>query len=312
MAPNQNRDTQLLNTQNFHKLSLFLAAISKLPYWKNHFASYNFKLELNKFSPDYWKSIPYFTIDDYLEYGLETYLKNINSAVKKNIYQIVLRIPYRKIKQQHVLFLDIIPSSKPTRIKNQVTAQLMESFNNNLIRILQSIHPKSKDQLIILDSKSVNNKTIPILQELQVNTLYTDPENFMKSVHFLAGIPLSTIIFFHPPFTETLTKLTDQYFPNATVQTVPPLVRLLSATIFCPHAQKNFGKNAIHPGDGTLIEIRGRGPNGYGEIIITTTKPLKLSWVRFRSGILGKACLTKCKCGQKWVLILKKIRTYQN
>src|SRR6476620_11225183 len=69
-----------------------LNAIQKLQFWKTHFSNHNFYFDPKKFSWEYWQTIPFSTLEDISEIGLNTLLFDIEGIIKKVIYKYSLYI----------------------------------------------------------------------------------------------------------------------------------------------------------------------------------------------------------------------------
>jgi len=296
----------------------FLQKTSKLRFWRAHFANHNFVFDKKKFNWDYWKTIPYLSIEELIKIGIEPRLEDAESILKINPYRLVLRILNRKMYQQNLLFIDIIPKLLGDDKEKQWKIQLTESFEINLRHVLLSLRAHGrKHHVVIINPQRLDQRMKKVFYELRFDSLSTDPQNLQKFLDIFDSKDSKKLYTQIKKVTLTQSfkdrsqeQVTKEIFGKADFMIQHPLVRITIVVRSCVYVQRHHGADAFHPGKYALIELRDVDENGYGEIIATTMMPVEVAWIRYRTGFFGRAIFEECECGSKWSLILKRIRKF--
>lgn len=297
-------------------MSDFLEKTSKLRFWRTHFTNHNFVFKPNKFNWQYWQTIPFFTIYDLIKIGIEPRLLDAQPIIQKNTYRLLLRFPDRKTKQQYVLYVDPISKLLKTDKNEGWKLQLSESFGVNFRCILLSLRAHGRrHHVVIADPKRLEARMKKVFYELRFDYLSVDPQDLQKLLDIFSESRLvkqvGKVTLTRSFRDDKLEQYAKEVLDNADFVVQTPLMGITTAIRPCRFAQKRFGSHAIHPRKHTLIELIEMGKRGYGEIVVTSMAPLELAWIRYKTGIFGKAIHEECACGNEWILIIKRIRKYQ-
>lgn len=278
----------------------FLMKINRLHFWKNHYQ--NFRLQFNKFDWNYWKTIPFSTPEDFNSSGIDLRIKDAESLFKKNLRHVSLGTFANKPNLLNVYYSS--PSRKNIK-KTLWMMQVSDSYSTNLKRILFSINSK-KSKLLILKSPDIK-----INERLQISTLYIHPKDLTTFSNHIYDIQMKNdikrVILTKPILNPYEIRLARGLFGDATISSLYPQITS-GVFIQCPFAKKKYGINTVHLSKTCLAELYNINAGGWGEIIITKTKPAQLAYVRYKTGILGKVIYEKCKCGKSVFLATAKIK----
>lgn len=291
--------------------------VSKTHFWRNHFSNKDFSLNILKLDWDLWQKIPFFRIEDYTVISFEERLKDARKQLSANAKRFVLRVPLRKIRKQNsqlLLFLELL--HKRT-YKNKIKGwelQQSDSFAINLRRVLSSLQPGADTKLLIINNSHDFTKIALSIEDIPITSLSVS-SRYWRSIATAFGPnrakQISQVSFNIPiKFRRDLQKAKED-FTSAKFITHFPLVDIGYAIRSCEFAQRKFGSNTVHPKRSAIIELRNLNSAGYGEVVVSSFSPPDMAWLRYRTGILGKANSEKCECGSGWNLILKNIISFK-
>ncbi len=297
-----------------HRVVDFLKSAQKLSFWRTHFTNHHFIFNAKKFNWDYWQEIPFLTIGDLTLIGLEPRLADASLTIQQHPYRFVLRIPYRKVKEQQLLFLDAFPKRLKTG-RNIKKVLLTEFFGIALSHILLSLHPRQKNSRLLTVQPAILNLLIKLaVEEFRPTYLFIDPHDLPKFVDVFANSDaikrLKKITLARSMEIKTQIEDVKKLVGKTKVIVQRPFAAVSSAIKTCRFAQKRFGFDVVHPSKHTIVELLEIDQGGFGEVVITIMLPLQLAWIRYRTEIFGKAVFKPCKCGNSWNLILKPVRKF--
>ncbi len=305
--------TQLLVTDKFFKsktseLDTFFKKTHSLRFWKKHFANNQFKLTSNKITKEYWQKIPTLSLNDILRVGFNLRLADSTPIVNKNIHKFMLRAYSRNLHENPVLFLESLPK-KIVGKNNRGRLQITKSFSSMLRQTLISISIKDTD-LLSLDSRKIDSHTFRLLDEIKLCVIAADPNDLIRLISIKSNKKnlkkIETVILIRPLMYYKNMQQIKEFFKAAKFISSYPLVGITSAIRSCSIAQKEFGVNVVHPKKNSIIEIVQSTDSEYGELIITTIKPVQLSLIRFKTNIFGRSFYNKCSCGASWNILLER------
>jgi len=296
------------------EISSFLRSASKLRFWKIHFANHDFTFEPKKFNWDYWQKIPFITHKELAIIGLEPRLRDARAILEKHTGRFVLRIPFRKTDNQHLLYLDSIPKKPQGHEENLRKIQITESFALNLQGVLSSLQ-KSHYYTLVLTPYELDSRMKSAIQDYHLNGLSLDPQDSKRIIDFFDQEIKKRVkkirLFRSFEYPQHLHQI-RLAFPGTRILPQHQLIGFSYSVRNCLFAQRDFGKNSVHPSKYALLELINLDSNGRGEIVVTRTKPLELALIRYRTGIFGKAQFIKqCQCKSNVVLTFEPIKKYQ-
>jgi hypothetical protein len=288
--------------------------VNKMSFWKKHFRNHHFTFEKERFDWEYWQTIPFFSLSDYLKIGIRSRLADLQPLSKTTPYKFVLRTKSANIQENTILFVDTIPTEQITKSDKGCRILHTSFYALTLKNVLRSL--SSSHCFISLDYKKSYQQLSSIQQELLSDiTLFIAPSDLfhLKEVFSKADFKqkLQRVVLSQAFVDEITFHKVKSIFTNTEFFVRRPLVEIDMVFRYCKIAQKKFGFYAVHPHDNAIIELRNIGKGNYKEVIITILDPSELAWIRYRTDFLGSAFSEKCSCGSTWTLTLKKMKQYK-
>jgi hypothetical protein len=307
-----------LELQNELKvLKIFLSEAIKLKFWRLHFKNQQFKLNLKNFDLDYWKSLPLVTKADFLKIGLNNRLSDAQRSIRNNTGHFILQ-PTSGTSQllEPTLFIKNVDNLVDGKSHNKGEGILILyqgcaiSLRDVIAVISRSRKEKRNIQSLVVNPFRFEEKMIPPVNELNMDTIVTFPSciNHLASLYPSSKSFFSKIktLFFSGDFLSPKQQTyINKKLPRAEIDIDYIMTEVDTIGICCPYLKKSSGINAYHPFSDRLVELINLDEYGRGDVVVSKIAPLSLSYIRYKTGDVGRAVYKKCKCGNKWTILLE-------
>lgn len=298
------------------RLKNFLTEASKLNFWRTHFKNKRFRLNLKKFSWDYWQTIPFVTKKDFEKLGIKKRLLDAKIIITYKPGRFILQPTSGTSKQTGpLLFLKNVDClvDGTSHNKGNRTLILYQGRSISLRDVIALLH-ESPRQKRIVESLSINpfqfdGRMISAVKDFNPDAIVTFPSSigYLNSYHPKSPQMLSRVE--HVWLSGDFFSLKQKTFTNSILKKAMIDIDYITTEvdtigICCKYLRSQYGMNAYHPFKERLVELIDIDESGYGEVVVTKISPLELSYIRYKTGDIAKAVNKSCKCGNKWTIFL--------
>jgi len=302
------------------ELKQFLTEIKELDFWKSYSEHKNFIIDPEKFSLEYWQSLPLSSKEDFIKMGLK---ERIRDAFKINtpdvIFNLILRATSGTIGSTNpVLFLNPVINSSNVfdKMKEDSVRVLtmqrsyMMGLRSALLNIIKCMRKKAAFETLIVNPGLGGISSA--LKEYSADMIVGLPQSFAKlAAEFYDRREIIKNVKKIKMNGDFLNKdhasLITDFFSGVKDLDMGidyAMTEFGKVGTWCKYLAKRYHGNAYHPGRFFLAEIVDADPDGYGEIIVTKIIPRQLSLLRYCTGDIGKGIFETCECGAGVTLFL--------
>ena len=311
---------QNLMEKKKEELKQFLTEIKELDFWKSYSEHKNFIIDPEKFSLEYWQSLPLSSKEDFIKMGLK---ERIRDAFKINtpdvIFNLILRATSGTIGSTNpVLFLNPVINSSNVfdKMKEDSVRVLtmqrsyMMGLRSALLNIIKCMRKKAAFETLIVNPGLGGISSA--LKEYSADMIVGLPQSFAKlAAEFYDRREIIKNVKKIKMNGDFLNKdhasLITDFFSGVKDLDMGidyAMTEFGKVGTWCKYLAKRYHGNAYHPGRFFLAEIVDADPDGYGEIIVTKIIPRELSLLRYCTGDIGKGIFETCECGAGVTLFL--------
>ncbi|OGF64397.1 hypothetical protein A2Z53_00635 [Candidatus Giovannonibacteria bacterium RIFCSPHIGHO2_02_42_15] len=311
---------QNLMEKKKEELKQFLTEIKELDFWKSYSEHKNFIIDPEKFSLEYWQSLPLSSKEDFIKMGLK---ERIRDAFKINtpdvIFNLILRATSGTIGSTNpVLFLNPVINSSNVfdKMKEDSVRVLtmqrsyMMGLRSALLNIIKCMRKKAAFETLIVNPGLGGISSA--LKEYSADMIVGLPQSFAKlAAEFYDRREIIKNVKKIKMNGDFLNKdhasLITDFFSGVKDLDMGidyAMTEFGKVGTWCKYLAKRYHGNAYHPGRFFLAEIVDADPDGYGEIIVTKIIPRQLSLLRYCTGDIGKGIFETCECGAGVTLFL--------
>ncbi|MBI2036299.1 hypothetical protein HYT17_01605 [Candidatus Microgenomates bacterium] len=303
--------------ENLKGVSNFLDRASRLSFWHTHFANQGFRFEPGKFDWNYWTNIPFVTKEDFLNLGLNRRLNDANKITKSEPLHFILQSTSGTSRTTRpILFLKNVDHLVDGKSHNKGRRILILyqgraiSLRDVFATIRQRKQKSTISQSLVVNPFQFTGNMIEAISEFNADSTVTFP----ASVAYLTSsfpenrkifTPMKHVYLSGDFMSRQQALLTQTKFKKANIDIDYIMTEVDSIGICCKFLRARYGTNAYHPFNGRIIELVDIDENGVGEVVVTKTYPLELSFIRYKTGDVARAINKTCSCKAQWTIFLE-------
>ncbi len=298
------------------KVKNFLSHASKLSFWSSHFDKNNYKFDYKNFRWENFNQIPLSSKKDFISIGLAQRLSDTKNIVRSNTYRFMLKPTAGTSRETGpVLFLknaDVLVNKSYNQIyKTLILFQPRAiSLRYVLSDVARSINSKNHIQSLVLNPFRFKSEGVEAVKEFNGDSIITFPacigymtSNFRRANELFHSVKR---VWLSGDFLSVKElDLTKSKFKNVNVDIDYITTEVDTIGVYCKFLRSQFGPNTYHPNKDKVIELIDIDENGQGEIVVTKMEPIQMSFIRYRTGDVGRWQELKCKCGESGVIFLE-------
>lgn len=294
-------------------LKLFLSKIVNLYFWDQHFFNNNFKLDAVHFTFECWKTLPIFHKSDFLKIGFRKRALDVWSGNNKSAYDFFLKSTSGTTNQTSPILIlrEVYIGRSKASYKKILFMQGL--YSACLGGVLWNIARKKIGidiaDVLVLTPKKLSSAHERILKDFSPDKIITQPWAFSTILFLDFGGALKNVkqVSLNGDFLSGIRyEFIKKLLPQSNISISYGMAEvggILGRS--CKFLREKYGLNAYHPRmRSRFFEIVGQDTNGFGELVVTITKPIELALLRYKTGDIAKVFMDDCACGRKWVLIL--------
>lgn len=298
------------------KIKQFLSSASSFLFWRKHFANHNFKFEPDKFSWDYWQTIPFFEKSDFLKCGLDSRLKDATIGKTGNIYNFILRMTSGTSGMTEPITA-LRPVNGRVFPDGEVrTVWVHDAYVVGLLSVLlhidaNRIKDTNKYQMLLINPYRIGASAAKTINDFGTDSISAFPavlarlSSLMLEHKISAPDSLKKVIMSGDFLQNLQHALIERVFKNPKMELGYGLGEFGKIGNPCGLLAKKYGSNAFHLiQHHRLIELADIDENGYGEVVATSFDNPATCLIRYRTGDMARVVREKCECGKKITLIL--------
>lgn len=297
--------------KRFRKL---LTRVSQYEFWEVHFSNHNFRFQPEKFSWEYWYTIPFFTKEDFLRIGLAARLKDAGIGNRTDPYGFMLRVTSGTsgFAEPPLLLRSIGVVIKEDELRTLwVYGSFVISLQGALIHVLANCKEGIvRHQALVLTHRELRPEALEGIRDFHADNISGFPNDLTNFAAAFSGAssslpPIKKISVGGDFLGKSQLALIQSVFGATDVTLEYGLSEFGKVGHPCEFLKERYGFNAYHPNSKKyIIELADIDEEGYGEIIGTNLSRPELALLRYRTGDVGKAIEEKCPCGEEFTLFL--------